>query len=386
MGEIPAQVPVFRTFSGEGEVLSGSNRLAALIELGDRVIREHRPHLIFVTMSPFDDARVAAQLAQRNQLPWIADLRDPWGLDEFQVYRSRWHRTLQRRRMRRYLRSATAIIMNTPEAAARFRTIFPELAHKARLSITNGYDAEDFECEVSRVPRDRFAIVHSGYLHTAAGLHQQRHFLQYRLLGRIEPGVDILPRSHYYLLQALERWKAADPSIEHKVRVILVGSLTNADAAIANASPVRSLLEFTGFVPHLECLRYVRGADLLFLPMHRMPRCRRATIVPGKAYEYMATGLPILAAVPQGDARDFLSQVGTGLLCEPDDIDSMVRMLKAQLTAWNTGKSTTRWDKKYIEQFERRRLTEKLALELEKVLRSSRILLPTTSVAVTNEV
>ena len=371
--EIPAEVPVFRAGIGEEKPRSGHDRLAALIELGDRVIREHRPALIFVTMSPFADALVVAQLAQRNQLPWIADLRDPWALDEFQVYRSRWHRTLQRRRMRRYLSSATAVIMNTPEATACFRNMFPELGHKARSSITNGYDAGDFQRETPRIRPSCFTIVHSGYMHTADGLHQRSHPLEYRLLGRIEAGVEILPRSHYYLLKALERWKAQDPSIEHRVRVIFVGALTEADEEIARASTVRSSLEFTGFLPHVDCLSYVRGADLLFLPMHRMPPGRRATIVPGKAYEYMATGLPILAAVPQGDARDFLSQAGTGLLCEPDDFDSMVRILKDQFAMWNVGNSTTTWNKKYVEQFERRRLTEKLALELEKVLPSPRV-------------
>jgi glycosyltransferase involved in cell wall biosynthesis len=366
--DIPAEVPVFRTGSGEDATARRGNRLAALIELGDRVIREHQPPLIFVTMSPFNDALVASQLAQRNQLPWIADLRDPWALDEFQVYRTRWHRMLVRRRMRRYLSSASAVIMNTPEAAARFRKTFPELAHKSRVSITNGYDSADFHDESPRVCLDHFTIVHSGYMHTGAGLHQRRRAVEYRLLGRLESGVELLTRSHYYLLKAIERWKVEDPSIEHRVRLIFVGSPTKADQEIARASSARSLLEFTGFLPHLDCLRYVRGADLLFLPMHRMPPGRRATIVPGKAYEYMATGLPILAAVPHGDARDFLSQAGTGLLCEPDDVDSMVRILKVQFSAWSAGNSTTTWNKKYVEQFERRRLTEKLALELEKVL------------------
>jgi hypothetical protein len=98
----------------------------------------------------------------------------------------------------------------------------------------------------------------------------------------------------------------------------------------------------------------------------------------------MATGLPILAAVPHGDARDFLSQAGTGLLCEPDDVDSMVRILKVQFSAWIAGNSTTAWNKKYVEQFERRRLTEKLALELEKVS-SKHIPSRATSVPVTIE-
>ncbi len=34
----------------------------------------------------------------------------------------------------------------------------------------------------------------------------------------------------------------------------------------------------------------MRSADLLFLPMQNLPPGVRATIVPGKTYEYLASG------------------------------------------------------------------------------------------------
>ena len=61
----------------------------------------------------------------------------------------------------------------------------------------------------------------------------------------------------------------------------------------------------------------MRSADLLFLPMHDLPPGRRAGLVPYKTYEYLAAERPILAAVPDGDARDILSRVSHATLCRP---------------------------------------------------------------------
>jgi glycosyltransferase involved in cell wall biosynthesis len=203
-------------------------------------------------------------------------------------------------------------------------------------------------------------------------LRQRRRRFEYRLLGRIEPGVECLSRSHFFLLQALERWRAEDPGMAQSVRVICVGSTTPSDQRLVEKSSVADLFEFTGYRPHHECVDFVRQADLLFLPLHKLPPGRRASIVPGKTYEYMATGRPVLSALPAGDARDFVSQAGTGLVCEPDDVEGMLRILKDQFQAWQAGKQAVTWNRSYVERFERRELTRQLADELREVIGRSR--------------
>ena len=42
--------------------------------------------VVVSTMSPFQSARPAGRLAGELGVPWVADLRDPWALDEMQVY------------------------------------------------------------------------------------------------------------------------------------------------------------------------------------------------------------------------------------------------------------------------------------------------------------
>jgi len=242
-----------------------------VIEAGTKIAQEEKPDLIFVTMSPFEGADAAAEISRRTGIPWVADLRDPWALDEFQLHRTRWHRSLEIMQMEKSLRSASLVIMNTPESARRLGRTLPRLRANTIVSLTNGYDASDFGGSVEPIPGGKFSIVHSGYFHAESGLVEHKRQLQYKLLGRTVPGVERLPRSHFYLLQALEQWLKEDPEIVNEVRVRCVGVLSKSDQALIDASPAKPLFDCSGYLNHVECLRYVRAADLLFLPLHKMP-------------------------------------------------------------------------------------------------------------------
>jgi hypothetical protein len=347
----------------------GARWLDQVRTAGRELCREHRPDLIFATMSPFDTAPGAAELAAEFGIPWVADLRDPWALDEWQIHPTRWHRMRIRREMERSLRTAALIIMNTPEAAARCRREFPSLAGIPIIDLTNGYDAEDFAGQPAAPEHAAFTIVHAGAMHTAAGLKQRREKGKYRALGKVADGVKLLPRSHFYLLQAIERWLVEDPSVAARIRLEFVGVPTADDRALVEASPVAPFTTFTGYLEHSESLRRVRNADLLFFPMHSLPPGQRATIVPGKAYEYIASGRPVLAAVPEGDAKDYLREAGNATLCGPEDVGAMLAGLKARFAAWSAGECPSPPDPEFCQRFERGTLTARLAGQLTDLLK-----------------
>jgi glycosyltransferase involved in cell wall biosynthesis len=342
----------------------------ALVREGSRRCAEEQPDLIYVTLSPFEGAAAAAELSQRFGIPWVADLRDPWALDEMQVYVSGWHRRAAQIRMRRVLRSAALVIMNTPEAAHRLVRAFPEYQSKRVTSLTNGFDAADFQSLVHRPAPAQFRLVHTGSLHTHQGHTLARRRKWFERLGRVEPGVDFITRSHTVLLEAMRRWRSRDPRMAHQVRLILAGSLTPQDRHVAESSAVRDQITIDRYRSHPETVQLQKDAEVLFLPMHNLPPGRRATIVPGKAYEYLATGRPILAAVPDGDARDFVARAGTGLICRPHDVEAMAGLLQEQFRRWQAGQEPPQPDWDYLQRFERRELTRQLAAQLRAVVTS----------------
>src|SRR2546430_5624918 len=267
-------------------------------------------------------------LANRLGIGWIADMGDPWALDEMMIYPTGLHRRLEVAYMRRMLGTAAAIVMSTPEAARQLVEVFPELADRPIVSIPNGYDAADFADEpATRKDPAKFRIVHTGYLHTELGLQQQRGAKLRQLLGGATPGVEILTRSHVYLLRAVEQLLERDPSLRDRLELHFAGVLSEIDRELAAQSPVSVL---HGYLSHADSIALMRSADLLFLPMQNLPPGRRSTTVPGKTYEYLASGRPILATIPSGDAHDILAQVGH-TICEPNDVHAIADTIASTL-------------------------------------------------------
>ena len=326
--------------------------------------------VIFATMSPFESATVASEVSRISGKPWIADLRDPWALDETVVYMSAMHRKIELARMRRLLWTASSIILNTPAAANALIRSFPEFHLRAVSAITNGFDLEDFSDAVLPRTNKKFRIVHAGTLLTDTGIAVNRR-RWHRLLGGAQPSADISARSPLFLLEAIQQWQTHRPEIAQDIELVFAGVASDQERSLANSFRIAGDVQFIGYVPHCESLALVRTADLLFLPMHNLPEGRPSLTVPAKTYEYMASGRPILAAVPDGDAREFLSRCGTGLICRPDDIAAMVKILNQVYSSWKTGQSIVSSDTEYVRQFDRRVLTRTLAAVLNRVISQS---------------
>jgi glycosyltransferase involved in cell wall biosynthesis len=320
--------------------------------------------LVYAWMQPYASAEAAAQIAREIERPWIADLGDPWALDEMMIYPTALHRRLELRLMRRVLGSAAAIVMSTPEAVRRLTQEFPELGDKIVRAIPNGFDARDFDRRPSERDDGLFRIVHTGYLHTELGYRQHRTASLRRLLGGAAPGVDILSRSHLYLIEAVERVRRGHPDIAATLEIDFAGVLSPVDVEVARRSPASCLL---GFVSHEDSLGLMRSADLLFLPMHDLPAETRATVVPGKTYEYIAAGRPILAAVPDGDARDLLAAAGTAYLCRPKDVDAMAAAIVEAHERWRAGEPVPQPPADLLRRFEYRELTAEIASVFDEV-------------------
>ena len=331
--------------------------------------------LIYAWMSPFESARAAAALSTKLGRPWVADLGDPWALDEMMVYPTRLHRRRELAEMRRLLGTASAIVMSTPEAAQRVLTAFPELADRPVVAVPNGFDGRDFDAGLPDEDWETFRIVHTGYLHTTLGLRQRRFRAVRRLLGGEAPGVDFLTRSHVYLLEAVEKVLRLNPDLASRLEVHLAGVLTPIDREIASRSPA---VRLHGYLSHGQTLELIRRAGLLFLPMQNLTPGVRAGIVPGKTYEYLGSGRPVLAAVPDGDARDILTEAGNSYVCRPDDVAAMADAITAAVRAWQARERFEPPARSVVQRYEYRRLTATLAGVFDQVAASAEKSSPAT--------
>ena len=321
--------------------------------------------LIYVWMQPYDSAFAGAELSRRLGKPWVADLGDPWALDEMMVYPSGLHRRRDLARMGAQLGTAAAIVMSTPEAVRRLLTEFPALADRPVVAIPNGFAAEDFDGPAPVRTDGTFRVVHTGYLHTELGLQHRRSLPLRRVLRGSVPGLDILTRSHVHLVEAVNSLLASDPSLRDTLELHFAGVLTEADREIASRC---SVVKLHGYVTHAESVELMRSANLLFLPMQNLPSGVRATIVPGKTYEYLASGTTILGAVPEGDARDILEEAGNAVVVRPDDVDGIAEALRHQIEAFRNGTPSAVTRPEVVARFEYRHLAGELAAVFDEVL------------------
>ena len=347
------------------------------VRLGLEMIEEHKPELIYVTMSPFTAARAGVELKARTGLPLVLDLRDPWTLDETRMYPTKWHRRRDHKAMSTAFAAADLIIMNTPLSADRAREAFrTETAHPRDkvIWITNGFDGEDFgRCDptpVERPGKDVLRIVHTGSFHSEMAMLWDDLFAKRGWVNKFKHAprpINLWTRTPRYLLQAMERLTASGDIPPDKLELVLVGEVTESDRAMVETSPVAKMVKLLGYRNHTESVRWVESADVLFLPNHTPLDGGPALIVPGKTYEYLGSGRPILAMGSPGDMMNFVRETGSGVTVAGNDIAGAAKVLSELYQAKVSGQSIVKQDREKVAMFERRALTQRLAEALDRV-------------------
>jgi glycosyltransferase involved in cell wall biosynthesis len=186
------------------------------------------------------------------------------------------------------------------------------------------------------------------------------------LLGGTRNGVDILTRSHVFLVRAIDALLEQRPELRGRIELLLAGVQSAADHKVTSE---RFSVRMLGYLEHPESVSLIRSADLLFLPMHDLAPEHRATIVPGKTYEYLAAGRPVRAAVPNGDARDILAEAGAAFFCRPADQAAMTEIISSSLDAFIAGKPGPAPARDVVERFEYGRLAHEMATFFGEILR-----------------
>lgn len=354
--DLPAGLEVHRIDADDPEAWLGRacDRLEALN-------RDVGLDAILVTMSPFWLAGIVREFGPR--LPVIADLRDPWALDGVPTYRHwfQWKRDL--RAMGQTLAAARQVVMNTPEARAVALRTFEHLDPDRVHAIPNGFDRADFE-HARPAPRPegaRYVLVHTGTFLTrqavrrtglAARIKQRFHY-------RPEP-IRPIGRSVGPLLEAIDLVRREKPALMEGFRFVHVGNLDHATKSWIDASPSRDLVESVGYLPHNESVGRLLGADALFLHLHGLPPGHRSRIVPGKTYEYLASGRPILGALPEGDARDLLAGRKRCVLADPCEPSSIARALERLIESGSEHAQSPLSDPE-LDAYDRREIARRMA-------------------------
>jgi glycosyltransferase involved in cell wall biosynthesis len=113
--------------------------------------------------------------------------------------------------------------------------------------------------------------------------------------------------------------------------------------------------EEVAYVPHEKLLQYQRASKVLLVSINNTPNA--TGILPGKFFEYLASGRPILAIGPKkSDIGTVLGKTNAGVIVEADNLAEM----KAVILSMFKGETAIQRNEESVMAFSRKQITKQL--------------------------
>lgn len=263
---------------------------------------------IYSSSPPICSHLVAYLLKRSTGKPWVAVYQDEYSFHPLMGFPTKLHREIAYRVDKMVLRGADAVIGSTEGYTRAFARLAGASNPTKFVTITNGFDPEDFPNLGKPCPPTAnkvFTISYVGSFHPGAGDS---------------------------LIQAVEELLEEGQIPSDRFKLVLVGitgrtSFTNDE--------FQHVIHSTGFVKHDEAIAHMIAADALLLAVTSQ---RGADNIPGKTFEYIASGRPILATVPPGGcASDVIARTRTGIVVDVDDVPAIKAAVVKMYRQWELG-------------------------------------------------
>jgi glycosyltransferase involved in cell wall biosynthesis len=236
-----------------------------------KIITEKNIDIFITTSPPHSTQLIGLELKKwRSDLQWLADFRDPW-TDIF-YYKDLKHTFisdyLNKKKEIDVLSKSNLISVVSPN----MKNIFESKGiDESKIKvIPNGFDESDFK-DKNLLKNSKFTISYIG-----------------------------IANAHYDIssfIKALEKFGET-----HDYQLNIIGEFTDELLSKINNTKVIKNINFLGYLPHKEAVKYTNSSDLLLLVIPNVPNNK--LIYTGKLFEYIASDNPILCIGPKnGDAE-----------------------------------------------------------------------------------
>ncbi len=303
-----------------------------------KAIQDNDIKIIYTTSAPYSDHLLGLYLKRKfPDITWVVDFRDEWTNNPYTLDNPHWfYRTKKEKKMEReVLENADALITNTPVMRKNF-VENNNLKGDNFFVIPNGYDVEDFEkFDLTKPKNEKLTLTYTGALY-----------------GRRKPDT---------FFKALSELISENIIDGNKICVNLIGNYhkDKLQAQIDSFS-LTNQIKIVGYVPHDECIKRQLDSDILVL-IEGTGRGADAFYT-GKIFEYMNTGRPVLAVLPEnGAAADLVRKTKIGKVAHTDDVSAIKKVIAQYYNDWTNGSLDFEADRNEIEKYERKELTKQLA-------------------------
>lgn len=287
----------------------GWNRHA--VRMAAKLIREEGIRCVVTTSPPHSTQLIGLKLKRQfPHIKWIADLRDPW-TDIFyydMFYPTTLSRALDGRMEKSVLREAD-LITTAGYFLGGAKSKKYNLDPGKIMPLLNGFDEDDFK---KLVPEKGviFTITYAGSI------------------------------SNKYPVESFIKATKKTMNTGREIRIRFIGSSDDHIKEIFRKELSAGTVEFLSYVDHPEIIKQMVDSHMLLLiiPNHKNNR----TIIPGKLFEYIRSGNPVLSiGPPNSDVAKILEETTTGKNFTPGDWKGMFSYILTHIMTQPIQRSTS---------------------------------------------
>lgn len=301
--------------------------------------------LLYSTVPEWSPHLIASFLKMRYGIKWVADYRDPWASNEDYVklyypWMMKDEVILDQRLEKMLTRKMDSIIVAGGRWSVDFVTNYGIEAGKIK-EITNGYDEADFlGLSEKSEKNEKFTLCYNG-------------------------GIDY-NRNPIPLIKVINTLIEEEVLEKTDIQWIFNGYITDYYLEKMNEEDKYHIVIQNGMLQHRESIQIALKSDVMV--MYGEHGEKGVLNYPGKFYEYLRIGRPILCfSSAQSFQNDVLQENGMGVNIDLYDLKGIKTFLEEQITAWKENKNIKTGDRNLILKYERRNLAKRLADEFNRL-------------------
>ena len=292
----------------------------------EKYILENDIDTIVTSGPPHSLHLIGLELKHKLNVKWFADFRDPWTTIGYHKslrlsnYAAKKHKKLERQ----VLNAADTIIVTSNST----KTEFQAITNKPIEVITNGYDTENV---VKQALDTKFSLAHIG------------SFLS--------------DRNPQLLWEILVELISEIPHFGSHLEIKLIGAVSQEVLETIAQFGLNLYLNNLGYVSHSEAIAHQRKSQVLLLIEINSEDTK--SIIPGKLFEYMVSGRPIVAIGPHdSDFAEIITNTNTGVFFDYSEKMKLKSVLLGFYNQFLEGKLQSNGIG--LQQYSRKSLAEKL--------------------------